>query len=80
MTKLLCAWVLSIAAGCCSCSPALACPGQSSERTIIFNHVPTDVDAPVIAEVTIIDMKPLDLQDPSNLGDGRDERSGRERH
>jgi hypothetical protein len=67
MTKLLCAWALGIAAGCCSCSPALACPGPSSERTIIFNHVPTDVDAPVIAEVTIIDMKPLDLQDPANL-------------
>ena len=66
-TNMLRAWVLTIAAGCCSCSPALACPGPSSERTIIFNHIPTDVDAPVIAEVTIIDMKPVDLQDPSNL-------------
>ena len=56
------AWVLGIAAGCYSCSPALACPGQSLERTIIFNHVPTDVDAPVIVEVTIIDMTP-DLRD-----------------
>jgi hypothetical protein len=55
-------WVLSIAAGCCSCSPALACPGPSFEQTIIFNHVPTDVDAPVIVEVTIIDMTP-DLRD-----------------
>ncbi|HZE55337.1 MAG TPA: hypothetical protein VE111_18955 [Bradyrhizobium sp.] len=57
---------LGVAVGCCSCTQALACPGPSFERTIIFNHVPTDVDAPVIAEVTIVDMKPEDLQDPSN--------------
>jgi hypothetical protein len=57
---------LGVAVGCCSCIQALACPGPSFERTIIFNHVPTDVDASVIAEVTIIDMKPEDLQDPSN--------------
>lgn len=47
---------------CCSCVQTLACPGPSVERTIIFNHVPTDIDAPVIAEVTIIDMTP-DLRD-----------------
>ncbi len=53
---------LGVAVGCCSCTPVLACLGPSSERTIIFNHVPTDVDASVIAEVTIIDMTP-DLRD-----------------
>ena len=58
------AWVLSIAAGCCSCSPAVACPGPSFEQTIIFNHVPTDVDAQVIAEVTIVDIMPENLRVP----------------
>ena len=53
---------LSVVVGCCSCIQAHACPGQSFERTIIFNHVPTDIDAPVIVEVTIIDMTP-DLRD-----------------
>jgi hypothetical protein len=54
------------AIGCLACTQALACQGPSFERTIIFNHVPTDVDVSVIAEVTIIDMKPENLQDPSN--------------
>jgi hypothetical protein len=66
-TNILCAWGLTVAVGCCSCIPALACPGPSFERTIIFNHIPTDIDAPVIAEVTIIDMKPADIHDLSNL-------------
>ena len=48
--------------GCLACTHALACPGPSFEQTIVFNHVPTDVDAPVIVEVTIIDMTP-DLRD-----------------
>jgi hypothetical protein len=60
------AWGLSFAIGCFACTHALACPGPNVERTIIFNHVPTDVDVSVIAEVTIIDMKPENLQDPSN--------------
>jgi|SRR6266446_4591527 len=53
---------LGVAVACCSCIQAYACLGPSLERTIIFNHVPTDVDAPVIVEVTIIDMTP-DLRD-----------------
>jgi hypothetical protein len=61
-TNILCAWGLGVAVGCCSCIQAHACPGPSFEQTIIFNHVPTDVDAPVIVEVTIIDMTP-DLRD-----------------
>jgi len=48
--------------GYLACIQALAYPMPSLEQTIIFNHVPTDVDAPVIAEVTIIDMTP-DLRD-----------------
>jgi hypothetical protein len=59
---MLCAWGLAVAVGCWLCIQAHACPGPSFEQTIIFNHVPTDVDAPVIAEVTIIDMTP-DLRD-----------------
>lgn len=54
---------LLVGLGCCSPVQALACLGPSQERTIIFNHVPTDVDAPVIAEVTIIDMTPPNLRD-----------------
>jgi hypothetical protein len=50
------------AIGHLACIQALACPGPSFQQTIIFNHVPTDVDAQVIAEVTIIDMTP-DLRD-----------------
>ena len=30
----------------------------------MFNHVPTDVDAQVIAEVTIVDIMPENLRDP----------------
>jgi hypothetical protein len=56
------AWGLCFVVGCFACTQALACPMPSLERTIIFNHVPTDVDTPVIAEVTIIDMTP-DLRD-----------------
>jgi hypothetical protein len=61
-TSMLSVLGLGVAVGCCSCIQAHACPGPSFERTIIFNHVPTDVDAPVIVEVTIIDMTP-DLHD-----------------
>jgi hypothetical protein len=55
---------LSVAVGSCSCIQALACPGPSYEQTIMFNHVPTDVDAQVIAEVTIVDIMPENLRDP----------------
>jgi hypothetical protein len=65
-TTTLLAWGLRFAIAGFTCTQALACPGPSVERTIIFNHVPTDVDVSVIAEVTIIDMKPENLQDPSN--------------
>ena len=56
------AWGFCFAVIAFSCTRALACQGPSFERTIIFNHVPTDVDVSVIAEVTIIDMTP-DLRD-----------------
>jgi hypothetical protein len=56
------AWGFCFAVVSFVCTQALACPGPSFERTIIFNHVPTDVDATVIAEVTIIDKTP-DLHD-----------------
>lgn len=60
-TNMLCASLVAV--GYCLPVPAFACPAQSQERTIIFNHVPDDVDAAVIAEVTIIDMTPPDLRD-----------------
>jgi hypothetical protein len=45
-------------AGALACSPP-------SERSIIYEHVPTDLDAPVIVEVTIVHRGP-DVVDPSN--------------
>jgi hypothetical protein len=59
--------VLGVAVDSCSCIQALACPGPSYEQTIMFNHVPTDVDAQVVAEVTIVYIMPENLLDPSNV-------------
>jgi len=61
-------WALGVcfAVNALSCTGALACSGPSFERTIIFNHVPTNVDAPVIVEVTIVEMTP-DLRNPSGF-------------
>jgi hypothetical protein len=55
------AWGLGVVVGCCPCIQAIACTGPSYEQTIIFNHVPTDVDAQVIAEVTIVDIMPSNV-------------------
>jgi hypothetical protein len=41
---------------CVASSAALACRGPFSETTIIFDEVPTSMDAPIILEVTITDM------------------------
>lgn len=57
-TKILYAWCLNVAIGLFFMPPVLACPGPTYEQTIIFDYVPTDVDAPVIVEVTIINMTP----------------------
>jgi hypothetical protein len=51
---------------CCLGNHALACGGPSLERTIVFNYAPTDIDAPVIVEMTIINMIP-DLRDLSGF-------------
>jgi hypothetical protein len=59
------AWGVRFAVASLACTQALACPAPSLERTIIFKHVPTDVDAPVIAEVMILDRRG-DVVDPSN--------------
>ena len=45
----------SLAACCILCTSAFACLGPSFERGIIFEHVPTDIDAPVVIEATIYD-------------------------
>jgi hypothetical protein len=53
-TNALRTWWLCFAICCLACTSATACM-PSSERTIIFEHVPPDIDAPVIIEATIYD-------------------------
>jgi hypothetical protein len=47
-------WAVCLAAYSMACSSAVACV-PSSERSIIFEHVPTDIDAPVVIEASIYD-------------------------
>src|ERR1700730_2779222 len=47
-------WAVCLAAYCIACTSAVACM-RSSERGIIFEHVPTNIDAPVVIEATIYD-------------------------
>jgi len=49
-------WAVCLAAYCIACTTAVACV-PSSERCIIFEHVPTDIDAPSVIEATVSDMK-----------------------
>src|SRR3954466_1451423 len=49
-------WAVCLAAYCIPCTSAVACM-PSSERGIIFEHVPTGIDAPIIIEATISDRK-----------------------
>jgi hypothetical protein len=51
------AWAVCAAAYCIACTSAVACMGPSVERGIIFEHVPTDIDAPIIIEATISDRR-----------------------
>jgi hypothetical protein len=44
---------------------APACPGTYAESTIIFDDIPTSLDAPVMVEVTINDMSRI--TDPSGM-------------
>src|SRR5947209_6767454 len=44
---------------CLAIAEAFACRGPDFERTIIFDDVPISLDAPVIVEVTINDMKDI---------------------
>jgi hypothetical protein len=48
-------WAVCLAAYCIPCTSAVGCLGPSDERGIIFEHVPTDIDAPVVIEATIYD-------------------------
>ena len=57
-------WGLCFAVVSLACTQALAC-SPPGERSIIYEHVPADLDAPVIVEVTIEDKGP-DVIDPSN--------------
>ena len=49
-------WAVCLAAYSIACTSAVACT-PSSERGIIFEHVPTDIDAPIIIQATISDRK-----------------------
>jgi hypothetical protein len=53
-TSTLCTWGLCLAICWVACTSAVACT-PSTERGILFEHVPTDIDAPVIIEATIYD-------------------------
>src|ERR1700759_1181573 len=48
-----------------ACTRALACPMPTLQQTILFDHVLSDLDAPVIAEVIILDRE-ADVIDPFN--------------
>src|SRR5258708_40143749 len=48
-------WAVCLAAYCIPCTSAVGCFGPSDERGIVFEHVPTDIDAPVVIEATIYD-------------------------
>jgi hypothetical protein len=45
-------WVLCLAVYCVACTSAIACI-PATERSILFEHAPTDIDAPVVIEATI---------------------------
>jgi hypothetical protein len=47
-------WALCLAVYCVACTSAVACI-PATERNILFEHVPTDIDAPVVIEATIYD-------------------------
>jgi hypothetical protein len=53
-TSTLRTWGLCLAICCIACTSAVACM-PATERGILFEHVPTDIDAPVIIEATIYD-------------------------
>lgn len=48
-------WALCLGAYCVACTSAVACV-SGTERSILFEHVPTDIDAPVVIEATIYDI------------------------
>lgn len=58
------ACALGVLICCVACTEGRACLGPTLEQTIIFDDVPTSIDAPVIAEVTITDVS--EAIDPSN--------------
>jgi len=45
-------WAVCLGAYFIACASALAC-SPSTERGILFEHVPTDIDAPAVIEATI---------------------------
>jgi hypothetical protein len=53
-TSALGTWALCLAICCIGCTSALAC-APFTERGVIFEHAPADLDAPVIIEATLYD-------------------------
>ena len=50
--------LVCLTACCAACTSAVACTGTRSPASfkgILFEHVPTDIDAPVVVEATIYD-------------------------
>ena len=51
-------WAVCLIAYCAACTSAVACTGTRTPASflgILFEHVPTDIDAPVVIEATIYD-------------------------
>jgi len=50
-------WAVCLIAYCAACTSAVACmPGSpASLIDFLFEHVPTDIDAPVVIEATVYD-------------------------
>jgi hypothetical protein len=63
----LCVWFLCLVVGRLVSSQVKACFGSAAKFGIMFDHVPTDIDAPVIVEVTIVGRE-ANRDDPSNGG------------
>jgi hypothetical protein len=56
---------VALVLGCFASAEAPACPGTYAESTIIFDDIPTSLDAPVVVEATINDISRI--TDPSGM-------------
>lgn len=59
-------WAVCLLACCAACTGAMACTvygTPASLRGILFEHIPTDIDAPVAVEVTIYEETDVSYSD-----------------